>query len=103
MISKKPRGNGGLLTLGGVGSRSGRGADNLSNGVRSCAAAKAAAWPDIHLRETGAGPVHEVRVRVDRPARAFENQEVTNEAEYAGRRLETVHSGDLGCVEIKCP
>jgi hypothetical protein len=41
--------------IGRAGSRSGPGADKLANGVRSCVAAKAAAaWPDIHLRETGA-------------------------------------------------
>ena len=32
----------------------------LANNQRSFRAAKAAAWPDIHLRETGASPVHEV-------------------------------------------
>ena len=32
----------------------------LANGLRSLIAAKAAAWPDIHLREPCAGTVHEV-------------------------------------------
>ena len=32
---------------------------SLANGLRSLCAAKAAAWPDIHLRETGSSPVHE--------------------------------------------
>ncbi len=60
MMSKSQEETEVLLTLGRVGFRSGRGADKLANGVRSCVAAKAAAWPDIHLREAGMSPVHEV-------------------------------------------